>query len=63
MADIAILPFVRQFANLDYDWFQAQDWQNLYRWLTVFLTSNNFNAIMIKYDKWTTGDPTVLFPN
>ena len=63
LADMAILPFVRQFANIDYDWFDAQDWQNLRRWLTAFLNSSNFNSIMAKYDKWTPGDRIVSFPN
>ena len=63
LADIAILPFVRQFANIDNDWFYAQDWQNLNRWLTAFLNSNRFISIMTKYEKWIPGDPIVSFPS
>ena len=63
LADIAILPFVRQFANIDNDWFYSQDWKNLNRWLTTFLNSNRFISIMAKYDKWMPGDQIVPFPS
>ena len=36
LADMAILPFVRQFAFIDKDWFDAQDWPDLKRWLKAF---------------------------
>lgn len=62
LADMAILPFVRQFYNIDQDWFYAQDWQNLYRWLTSFMTSSRLGSIMTKYDKWIPGNTEVSFP-
>ena len=62
LADVAILPFVRQFANIDNDWFNTQCWQNLRHWLTSFLNSNKFNSIMTKYDKWVAGTEIVSFP-
>lgn len=62
LADMAILPFIRQFYNIDQDWFYAQDWQNLHRWLTSFLTSSRLDSIMKKYDKWVPGDIEVSFP-
>lgn len=36
LADNAILPFVRQFAFIDKDWFDAQPWPNLQAWLARF---------------------------
>lgn len=63
LADMAILPFVRQFANIDNDWFDSQGWQSLHRWLTAFLNSNSFNSIMAKHDRWIPGDPLVPFPS
>ena len=63
LADMAILPFVRQFANIDNNWFDAQGWQNLDLWLTAFLKSNRFNSIMTKYNKWTSEDPVISFPS
>ncbi|MEM6407655.1 MAG: glutathione S-transferase [Pseudomonadota bacterium] len=60
--DMAILPFVRQFANTDRAWFDAQPWPNLIRWLDAFLASDRFAQIMPKFPKWQAGDPVTLFP-
>ena len=62
IADYAILPFVRQFAFVDKPWFEAQPWPNLQRWLERFLTSTQFDAIMLKYPTWVEGDLPVMFP-
>jgi glutathione S-transferase len=56
IADQAILPFVRQFANTDRDWFDAQVWPDLISWLNCFTKSAAFAQIMIKYLPWSEGD-------
>ena len=63
LADMAIVPFVRQFTNSDRCWFDAQPWPNLQRWLSGSLASDHFAMIMTKYPKWKAGDRPVLFPN
>ncbi|RLJ51971.1 glutathione S-transferase [Litoreibacter meonggei] len=63
LADMAIFPFVRQFANTDRAWFDAQPWPHLLRWLNGHLTSPRFTAIMMKYPKWQAGDPPTLAPS
>jgi glutathione S-transferase len=63
MADMALLPFIRQFANIDKAWFDQQPWPNLQRWLTQFVASERFTSIMVKYDKWTAGAIALTFPN
>ncbi|MBB5720547.1 glutathione S-transferase [Loktanella ponticola] len=62
MVDTAILPFVRQFANTDRDWFNAQDWPHLIRWLTAFETSDSFKVIMVKRPIWEPGAAPSYFP-
>jgi len=62
LADMAILPFVRQFANTDRDWFNAQGLGPLTKWLDDFLASDRFRAIMTKYPPWQNGQDQVLFP-
>lgn len=62
LADNAILPFVRQFAFIDKDWFDAQPWPNLQAWLERFLDSQRFTAIMDKYPTWKDGDEATYFP-
>ena len=62
LADMAILPFVRQFAFVDKVWFDAQPWPNVQAWLARFLCSDAFGAIMSKYPLWQPGQSGVLFP-
>lgn len=47
-ADIAIFPFVRQFANVDHEWFEEQSLKNLKKWLNERLESALFKTIMEK---------------
>jgi len=46
--DIAIFPFVRQFANTDTQWFVAQDLSGVQRWLDSLLNSVLFKTVMGK---------------
>ena len=62
-ADMAIVTFVRQFANVDRQWFDRVEWPELHRWLLVFLESEKFNAIMDKYPIWQSGDEITIFGN
>ena len=62
LADYAIFPFVRQFAQVDRHWFDQQNWLALHRWLTGFENSELFRSIMEKYPVWKPGDPEVEFP-
>ena len=62
-ADVAILPFVRQFAHVDREWFWAQPWTNVIAWLEAFLASPRFKRIMTKYPQWKSGDPSISFPD
>lgn len=62
LADMAILPFVRQFANTDRTWFDAQDWPNVIRWLNAFLESPSFLSIMGKLPPWQHDQTPVIFP-
>lgn len=62
LADMAIVPFVRQFANVDRAWFDAQPWPHLIAWLEAFLASDRFQAIFQKYPKWHVGDAPTAFP-
>lgn len=63
LADMATLPFVRQFANTDKAWFDTQDWPHLARWVNDFIDSERFKAIMTKYPVWKAGDDVTLFPS
>lgn len=61
LADLALLPFIRQFAHIDREWFDDQDWPNLIAWLDQFLQSEAFGSIMNKYAPWSECDAPVWF--
>ncbi len=63
LADAAIAPFVRQFANTDRNWFDGQNWPALRSWLDDFLASALFGAIMDKLAQWHLGDDPTGFPS
>jgi glutathione S-transferase len=48
LADIALLPFVRQFAHVDPEWFAQTPYVRLQAWLQRQLESNLFTSIMKK---------------
>ena len=58
----ALFPFVRQFANHDRQWFDAQSWTNIHDWLAQNLDSSEFLLCMKKYPQWHVGDDVVQFP-
>ncbi|MEC8837723.1 MAG: glutathione S-transferase [Pseudomonadota bacterium] len=52
LADIAIFPFIRQFANADRTWFDAQSLPRLQDWLERLVTSELFTGVMAKHAQW-----------
>ena len=62
LADIAIAPFVRQFANTDAAWFARQPVPELQRWLSDILASDLFLGCMKKYKPWKVTGEAVAFP-
>ncbi|MDA0902646.1 MAG: glutathione S-transferase, partial [Proteobacteria bacterium] len=62
IADIAIFPFIRQFAHVDKEWFFNNDsYPKLQKWLNVLMESQLFSSIMTKYEVWKEGDEIVWF--
>ncbi len=49
-ADVALFPFVRQFAGVDRAWFDTQPLPALQVWLNTWLDSSLFQAVMSKQD-------------
>lgn len=48
LADMALLPFVRQFAHVDREWFAQTPYRSLQEWLQEQLASELFLAVMAK---------------
>lgn len=56
LADMAILPFIRQFAFVDKAWFDSAPYPKVRSWLQDFIESPLFVSIMTKYPKWQEQD-------
>ena len=63
LADMALLPFVRQFAHTDAAWFAAQPWPALARWLARWESGALLAQVMAKYPPWQAGQPAIYFPD
>lgn len=61
LADLAVFPFVRQFAFIDRAWFDAQPWPRVVAWLDRFLRSPTFETAMVKAPVWQTKAAPVVF--
>lgn len=61
LTDVALFPFIRQFANTDRDWFDEQGLPHLQLWLEWHLASDLFAAIMLKFTPWKAGDEPISF--
>ncbi|WEJ63064.1 glutathione S-transferase [Thiomicrorhabdus lithotrophica] len=55
MADIALFPFVRQFVNVDKEWFSKADYVHVKPWLKQNIESKWFTAIMKNRPVWKAG--------
>lgn len=62
LADIALLPFIRQFAFVDKDWFDHSPYPRIKSWLQDFVDSELFKSIMPKYAQWHPDNQPVIFP-
>jgi glutathione S-transferase len=59
LVDMAIMPFVRQFANTDRTFFDAEPLPRLQQWLATHIASPLFETTMITYPQWiSSGDET-----
>ena len=50
LADVALMPFVRQFAHVDREWFGQTPYHRLQAWLQQFLESDLFIGVMQKQE-------------
>lgn len=57
LADVAVMPFVRQFAAVDAKWFAASGWEAARLWLDRWSSHPDFLDVMDKYPPWQPGEP------
>ena len=61
--DVAVFPFIRQFAGVESDWWADAAYPCTRRWIERWLQSELFSTIMAKYPRWEAGQPGQPFPS
>jgi glutathione S-transferase len=61
LTDIALVPFIRQFAAIEPEWFAAQPMPRLQAWLEQHIASDLFASVMPKFAPWADGDEPIRF--
>ena len=61
LVDIALLPFIRQFARVERQWYLQSPYPQLKKWLNRYLQSAMFTKVMAQYPLWTEGQAVVVF--
>ena len=59
--DVAVFPFIRQFAGVDRAWFDQSQYLALRAWLQRWLDSELFSGVMAKHPMWSPGDARVIW--
>lgn len=59
--DLALFPFIRQFAHVDQDWFFNTSYNKLQRWLEHWKKSSLFEVAMKKYPTWHIDQEKTIF--
>ena len=59
LTDVAIFPFIRQFAGVDTAWFERSEYSFVRSWLNTMICSPLFQKVMQRYPFWRPGDETV----
>lgn len=62
-ADMAIIPFIRQFAYVDKEYLANSKYKNIYRWLHHYIDNDSFDVVMQKHSPWQDGDEVITFPS
>ncbi len=59
IADIAVFPFIRQFAMVDQAWFDQAPYPQLQHWLNSMLANDWFIDAFQKHEIWTSGSEDI----
>jgi glutathione S-transferase len=61
LADIALIPFIRQFARIERQWYLQSPYPMLRQWLNRYLQSAIFTKVMAKHPLWVDEQKAILF--
>lgn len=62
LADVALFPFVRQFAQIDRVRFEREGLPHLARWLAYWEASHLYESVMFRTVNWAAGHKAVIWP-
>jgi len=60
LVDVAVAPFVRQFAHHNMAWFDSSVGRRLNDWLAYFEASVLFQSVMQKYPPWSPSESVII---
>jgi glutathione S-transferase len=61
LTDLALMPFIRQFARVERQWYLQSPYPKLRQWLNHYLQSRMFSKVMAKYPMWLDSKEDVVF--
>ena len=61
LVDYAVLPFIRQFSNVDKKWYKQAPYPKLQQWLDNHYQNPLFAKAMTKYPQWLDSNEVVIF--
>ncbi len=61
LADLALMPFIRQFARVERQWYLQSPYPKLRQWLNGYLQSRMFSKVMAQYPMWLDSKEEVVF--
>lgn len=59
LADLALLPFIRQFAKVERQWYLQSPYPNVQKWLNQYLQSLMFSKVMVKHPLYLSSDEVI----
>jgi len=61
LADIALVPFIRQFARIERQWYLQSPYPKVRQWLNSYLQSATFTKVMAKHPLWVDDPQDIIF--
>jgi glutathione S-transferase len=61
LVDLALMPFIRQFARVERQWYLQSPYPKLRQWLNGYLQSRMFSKVMEQHPLWLDAKQVVIF--
>ncbi|KVX01681.1 glutathione S-transferase [Shewanella frigidimarina] len=61
LTDLALMPFIRQFARVERQWYLQSPYPKLRQWLNDYLQSRMFSKVMVQNPMWLDSKQDVVF--